>query len=152
MNLTAIVLGEIVLICWVLAVFAWYRTKSLQRRSEERLRVLERFSSTEELTAFLETKAGQRIMPGLDPRSINPLAKIITACATGIALVVIGGGFFLLLGRLPGTESLARELPSPFLIVAFFVAILGVGVVVAAFVSYLLSQRLGDGGEKGGLD
>jgi hypothetical protein len=57
-----LLLGQFAFLGFIIWVAARAREASLRQRSEERSRLLERFSSSQELTAFLNSEAGARLL------------------------------------------------------------------------------------------
>ncbi len=130
----------VVLIATQLAFFAFllwlaasHRQRSLSRHSEERLRVLERFSSGQELSDFLATERGGRFLEQFAVRPRNPAGLIVAGVVLGI-LAGAGGGAFLFLAEVED---------SAFLIPAAIVLAAATGILAATLVSYFLARKLG---------
>jgi hypothetical protein len=120
----------------------WNRLSKVQFDTHNKL--LDRFTSNEELLAYVQTPAGRRFLesapiPLEDPqRSIAaPLSRILWSVQAGIVLVVLAIGLLQLSGRF--TDELAH-----FFTVAGVLALsLGGGFVVSALAAYVLSRKLG---------
>ena len=108
----------------------------MRQRSEERSRLLERFSSSQDLTEFLNSAAGSRLLEkgGAPANPVRTLSGTVTA---GIITLFTGVGFLFLAGELPGFDS------DGFLIPGILGVMAGIGILVSAFVSAKLYKRAG---------
>ena len=134
--ITILLLGQFAFIGFIIWVAARAREANLRRRSEERTRLLERFSSSEELAAFLNSEAGARLLtthsgPG------HPTRKIVGAVFGGIITLFIGMAFLVVvfLGRDPSGGNLV--IPGTICVLA------GTGILLAAAISSWLFSRAG---------
>ena len=119
-----LILGQFIFLGFIIWVVSRSREASLRRRSEERNRLLERFSSSEELTAFLNSEAGSRL---LTPKGADhPTRKIVAAVFGGIITLFIGMAFLLVvfLGRDPSGGRLV--------VPGTICVMVGVGILIAA--------------------
>lgn len=121
----------------------WLRVSKLQTDTQNKL--LERFSSNEEMLAFIQTPAGMRFMESaslpteIGPRSVSaPLGRMLWSVQIGIVMVVAGGGMEIVGDRL--TEP---NVVTSFQVAAGLAIALGVGFILSALGSYILSRRLG---------
>jgi hypothetical protein len=125
------VLVPIALFAMVVLLVAFsYKLKKarLQEQGELRKRLLDKFSSGQEFTEFLATPQGQSFLKEQEARS--PKVRIISSIGAGIVLVLLGAAFFGLMFQkhsfvFPGTILTA----------------LGVGILVAAAISYRLYKK-----------
>lgn len=108
-----------------------YRQKSLQRRSEERLRIVERFTSGKELADFLATERGARFLEQFAMRHKDPAGLIILGVVVGILALFLGAAFFYIMARTA----------EDFLFAAVFIVTGGFGILAATGVSYLLARK-----------
>jgi hypothetical protein len=119
----------------------WSRLSKIQ--TDVHTKLLDRFSSNEDLLAYIQTPAGRRFLESapipLDaPRSIGaPLGRILWSVQVGSVLGVGGLGLVIVAQR--AVEEV-REPLGAFGVVAIA---LGIGFLVSAVMAYLLSQRLG---------
>ena len=130
-----LLLGQFAFIGFIIWVAARAREASLRQRSEERTRLLERFSSSEELTAFLSSEAGARLLK--THKANHPTRKIVAAVFGGLITLFIGLGFLMVvfLGRDPSGGNLM--IPGTICVMA------GVGILIAAGISSWLFSRAG---------
>src|SRR5438477_11500918 len=88
---------------WILRLFVenrrWSRIFSLQNQVHSKL--IDKFSSSQELAAYMETEAGKRFLEaapipiGVDSgqRVPNAVARVLTPIQIGVVLVLLGIGF-----------------------------------------------------------
>jgi len=120
----------------------WGRMFKLQ--SEVHGRLIDKFSTTQELAAYMSTEAGKRfleaapISAGIEPdqRMPNAVARVLTPLQIGIVLVLLGIGLFLLRHASPDTEL-------PMLIFGTVALMPGLGFIISAAVTWVLAARLG---------
>lgn len=109
------------------------RRTRIQARAELSRQLLDKFTSAQELTAFLESEGGQRFLDGMgsDKRE-GPREKVLGIIIPGCILTAIGIGFFWL-----GTDRSGLEMPGAVISSA------GIGLLIAAGVTYALSKKWG---------
>jgi hypothetical protein len=120
----------------------WSRLSKVQ--TDVHTKILDRFSSNDDLLAYIRTPAGSRFLEsapialdGGGPVPAPPVNRILWSVQAGIVLGALGIGILFMAGRAP--EEVAQGVSA-----AGVLAIaLGVGFIVAAGVSYVLSQKLG---------
>jgi len=120
----------------------WSRIFKLQ--SEVHGRLIDKFSSTQELAQYMETEAGKRfleaapISAGIEPeqRVPNAVARVLTPLQIGIVLVLLGLGLLLL-------RHAATETQVPMLIFGVVALMPGLGFIISAGVTWVLAARLG---------
>jgi hypothetical protein len=120
----------------------WNRLSRIQ--AEVHSKLLDRFSSSDELTAYMQTAAGQRFLEsGPSPLQEQPAAlaapvsRILWSVQAGI--VVLMGG----LGMLLVSRRFTEEPGEVFVGMGILAVALGAGFVISAGVAYLLSRKLG---------
>jgi hypothetical protein len=124
-----------------LAFVAFALLQQKTRREAQRLEVhnklLERIGSAKEFGEFLSTDAGNRFLTAISPeRPKPPHERVLTAVRTGTVLLFVGLALFMGIGeRAFGTGS--DELA----IVPTLATGTGVGLLVAALLSYKLAKR-----------
>ncbi len=129
------------------SVIIWIVATTIRRHKLARIvgemhnKMLDRFSSGQELIAYLQTDASRKFfeMGSSGPKS--PHSRILGAAQTGAILTALG--IALLLLRL-GVEHDPQDSGVPVLLLAGSVSLaLGVGFLAAAALSYRLSKFLG---------
>jgi hypothetical protein len=137
----------------LLATMAWViRTILNQRRwnrlskiqAEVHTKLMDRFSSNEELLAYVQTPPGRRFLEsGPSPlpeasRAIGaPLTRILWSVQAGVVLTIVGVGLLYV------SESMFYEASQTFFVLGVLSLAAGAGFVVSAVAAYALSRRLG---------
>jgi hypothetical protein len=122
----------------------WQRT--MRAQTELNTKLIDRFSSSEELLAYLQSPAGKTliepaVVPQVGPRPMPmnaPLSRIFWSLQSGIVVSTLGMGL-IVVSRGVATDDFARFLYG----VGIVVLTIGLGFAISAAVSYVLSQRLG---------
>ena len=132
--LFGIVFGMVTTVAVVLTL-ARVRNRRLELQTSVQTKLIERFSSAPELIEFLQSPTGREFVNGVQsaPAMITR-ERIITSVSRSIMLTFVGLAF-VGISWWTGVE----ELMVPGMIFFF----LGAGYVVASYVSYRLSIRLG---------
>lgn len=120
----------------------WGRIFKLQ--SEVHGRLIDKFSSNQELALYMGTEAGKRFLEaapipvGFEPeqRMPNAVARVLTPLQIGIVLVLLGAGFFLL-------RHTSAENEIPMLVLGTVALMPGIGFIISAGVTWMLAARLG---------
>jgi hypothetical protein len=120
----------------------WYRLSKVQTEAHNKL--LDRFTANDELLAYIGTPSGKRFLESapimLDTAAASigaPVKRILWAIEIGVVMVCLGGGLFLAQNNLPAEVSQVLS------VVSILVTALGIGFVLAAAATYLLSRRMG---------
>jgi hypothetical protein len=120
----------------------WNRLSRIQ--AEVHTKLMDRFSSNEELLTYVQTAPGRRFLESgpsplqeLAPTMGAPFSRILWSVQLGTVLLVSGVGLLFLSGR--AIEE-AREF---FYITGCLATAIGAGFVVSAAAAYFLSRRLG---------
>lgn len=125
----------------------WIRLSKVQTEAHNKL--LDRFTANEDLLAYIGTPSGKRFLESapimLDPSSSvgSPLRRILWSVEAGIVLASVAGGVLLARYYVPA------ELQQVLTVVGIFAVSFGVGFILAALASYLISRRLGVIGQAG---
>ena len=130
-----LILGQFAFVGFIIWVASRARETRMRQRSEERSRLLERFSSSQELTDFLNSEAGGRLLGKTEPG--HPMRSISGTVMAGIITFFAGVGFLFVSGELPHGDS------DGFLIPGILGVMAGVGILISAFVSTVLYKRAG---------
>jgi hypothetical protein len=119
----------------------WQRAARAQ--TELHTKLIDRFSSSEDLVAYLQSPAGKAFgeMPAVPssqaPRGMDaPLGRIFWPLQGGIVLGAAGAALLLVGSRI-------SEIGEGFFAIGTIVLAIGIGLVASAGISYVLSQRLG---------
>jgi hypothetical protein len=120
----------------------WQRIFKLQ--SEVHGRLIDKFNSTQELAAYMETEAGKRFLEAAPiPVNLetgqqvpNAVARVLTPLQIGIVLVLLGAGLMML-------RNASEEMSVPMLVLGTVVLMPGIGFILSAGVTWVLAARLG---------
>lgn len=142
---------------WLVRLFLenrrWSRTFKLQ--SDVHAKLIDRFSSSQELAAYMETDAGKRFLEAApisigierEQRMPNAVARVLTPLQVGVVMVLLGIGFLLL-------RRVSPDMNIPMLILGTVALMPGIGFILSAGITWVLAGRLGlipDGSETGVL-
>ena len=146
-------LGVLIIFGAIASFLVWLIKTTLDHRRWNRLsriqaevhgKLLDRFTSSDELMTYVQTPSGQRFLESgpspiqEEPRAIAaPVARILWSLQAGIVLAMGGVGMLIVSTRVP-------EEPAEFFMGMGILAVaLGAGFVASAGVAYLLSRKLG---------
>jgi hypothetical protein len=140
---TVVGIALISLIKYVVEYRRWLRISKVN--AEVHNKILDRFGSNEELLAYIDSPAGRRFLeatplaPGgtPHPRVSAPYGRILLSVQIGILLIGLALGFMWVSNRA------IEEVREVFLGLSIVGLMLGLGFVVSAGASYVLSRRLG---------
>jgi len=148
MIVSAVIIALMWILGWIIRAIInhrrWLRVSKLQTDMQNKL--LERFTSNEEMLAFIQTSAGQRFLeaasvvaePG--PRALSaPVGRMLWSIQLGIVILVAGAGLEIVSYQL----SSYADAVTGFQVAGGIVIALGVGFILSALGSFLLSRRLG---------
>jgi hypothetical protein len=120
----------------------WQRLSKIQ--TEAHTKLLDRFSSNEDLLTYIQTPAGRRFLESapipLNPetRSLGaPFSRILWSVQAGVVLTAGGIGLRWVSGRVP------VEMTTPLSVFGVLGISLGLGFIISAVIAFVLSHRLG---------
>lgn len=134
------------LIIWLIRTLVDYRrwNRLTRVQSEIHSKLLDRFTANQDLLAYIQSPAGTKFLESspisLDagPRSMAaPLGRILWSLQAGLVVAAAGIGMQVVSTRI------AAEAEEPLRALGILGVALGVGFVVSAVISYLISRRLG---------
>ena len=137
----ALMSGVVWLVKTLIEYRRWSRLSKVQTDVHNKL--LDRFTSNEDLLAYIQTPAGKRFLESApiaidSPRSIGaPLGRILWSSQAGTVLTVLGIGIELV------SRNALEEIAPPLAALGAVVVALGVGFLVSAFLAYILTRRFG---------
>jgi len=140
-------------ICLITGVLTWLVRTMLEHRRWSRIskvqadvhnKLMDRFTTNEDLLAYIQTPAGKRFLESapisLDgaPRAVSaPVGRILWSVQVGLVLAAAGFGLVYVSG------SINKTMLEPLFAMGVLAISIGIGFVVSAIVSYVLSRRLG---------
>ncbi|MBZ5583470.1 MAG: hypothetical protein LAQ30_14925 [Acidobacteriia bacterium] len=120
----------------------WSRMAKVQ--TEVHTKILDRFTANDDLLAYIQSPAGSKFLEStpirLDagPRTMGaPLGRILLSVQAGIVLVAAGLGFLVVSARVSPYSA------PPLQGLGTVGVALGIGFVISAIISYVISARLG---------
>lgn len=131
---------------WLIRLFLenrrWNRVLRLQ--TEMHTKLIDRFSSTQELLSYVGTDAGRHFLEAspiaLEARQTEPMpnavARVLTPLQVGLVLTLLGIGLLMLRHSLP-------EAAPPLLVFGTVALMPGLGFILSAGISWILAGRLG---------
>jgi hypothetical protein len=126
----------------IIATRRWNRLSKVQFDVHNKL--LDRFTSNEDLLAYVQTPAGKRFLESApiplqdDAPSISaPFSRILWSVQAGVVLAIAGGGLLYVSSRF------IDEPAEFFMVVGVLTLSLGGGFIVSAIAAYVLSRKLG---------
>lgn len=117
----------------------WSRLSKVQ--TEVHTKILDRFSSNEELLAYIQTPAGRKFLESTPisvdaPRALAaPISRILWSAQAGAVLTVLGLGIWLV------SRTTFEEVAAPLAAIGAVIIALGIGFLVSAFLAYTLTRR-----------
>jgi hypothetical protein len=119
----------------------WSRLSRVQ--TEVHSKLLERFTSSEDLLRYIETPAGRRFLESAPiptesgPRQVSaPIGRILFSIQTGVVVAAAGIGLMFV------SSGVDKDAAQPLYALGVVALSVGVGFVVSAVVSFILSRRL----------
>jgi len=133
-------------IVWIIRLVVeqrrWSRLAAIQTDVHSKL--LDRFSSNEELLGYLQSSAGKRFLEATPipieagPRPVSaPVARILWSLQLGFVLIAGGLGFDLVSLRVTGSDS------NVLYGLGIITLLVGVALTLSAGIFYVLSRRFG---------
>ena len=119
----------------------WSRLSKVQ--TEVHTKLLDRFSSNEDLLAYIQTPAGRKFLESAPinisaPQALAaPLGRILWSAQAGAVLTVLGLGILLV------SQTAIEEVAPPLAAMGAIVIALGIGFLVSASLAYSLTRRFG---------
>ncbi|MGH9395658.1 MAG: hypothetical protein ACRD18_02235 [Terriglobia bacterium] len=141
----------VIILCAVLWIFKvvlenrrWSRMTKIQ--TDLHTKLLEKFTSNEELFAYMETEAGKRFLESApvitdterSPRLSAPFGRILWSFQVGLILALAGIGLLAIRSEFQMTGG-----EQALLVLGTLGVTMGAGFIIAAAVSYGLSRHLG---------
>jgi hypothetical protein len=127
--------GAMTFVLWtIFSTIRRFKIAKLQADVQNRL--IEKFGTTQDLLAYVQTDAGKQLLESLSVERTSPFSRIIGAVQAGIIMFLFGLALLFLRGRVSGAEE-------GFLVFGTVFVTLGVGFAISAAASYSLSKSFG---------
>jgi len=134
------------LVVWLIRTLVDYRrwNRLTKVQTDVHTKILDRFTANNELLAYIQSPAGANFLQSapikLDaaPRSVGaPLSRILWSVQGGVVLIAGGIGLNFVSARL------SEEAAQPLQALGVLGLALGLGFVISAIISFVISRRLG---------
>jgi hypothetical protein len=134
------------LFVWLIRTFIDYRrwSRAAKVQTEVHTKLLDRFTANDDLLAYIQSPAGSKFLESapitLDagPRPVGaPLGRILWSVQGGLVLMAGGIGLLIVSGRVAAEASPALNA------LGVLGIALGLGFLVSAIISFVISRRLG---------
>jgi hypothetical protein len=134
------------LIAWLIRTLIDYRrwSRLSKVQTDVHTKLLDRFTANDDLRAYIQSAAGSKFLESspikLDagPKTLGaPLGRILWSLQGGLVMMAGGVGLQVVGGRV------AYEAGQPLHALGVIAVALGVGFVISAIISYVISRRLG---------
>ncbi|HEU4887336.1 MAG TPA: hypothetical protein VFV49_05575 [Thermoanaerobaculia bacterium] len=142
----AVMLLVVGTLAWLIRTLIEHRRWSRLSRTQVEVhgKLMDRLQSNEELIAYMQTPAGKRFLESapipLDasPRAVSaPIGRILWSMQVGLVLVMGGFGLQFV------SRTVDRDASQPLLAMGILGTAIGFGFLLSAFVSFVMSKRLG---------
>lgn len=133
-------------IVWLIRTLIEHRRWSRLSRTQVEIhgKLMDRLTSNEDLLAYMQTPAGKRFLEStpipLDasPRAVSaPIGRILWSVQVGLIMAMAGFGLQFV------SRSIDKNASQPLLAMGVLAVAVGLGFLLSALVSFLLSKRLG---------
>lgn len=131
---------------WIVYLFVQSRrwNRAYRHQSEIHGRLIDKFSSSQDLAAYMETEAGKQFLsataytsaPQAGPHMPNAVARVLTPLQIGIVMTLLGIGLILLRNAGPDMET-------PMAVLGTLALMPGIGFILSAGATWILARRLG---------
>jgi len=131
---------------WIVRLFVESRrwTRTLKTQSEVHSRLIDKFSASQDLAAYLETDAGKQFLavapvaPGMDVgvRMPNVVARVLTPLTAGIVMALSGIGLYLV-------RNAQTDMTTPMLVLGTLALMPGIGFILSSGATWVVARRLG---------
>jgi hypothetical protein len=133
-------------LAWLIKMLVEHRTwvRAYKAQTEMQNKLLDRLTPNEDLLAYLQTPAGKRLLESAPiafdasaPGMGGSVRRVLWAVQAGLVLAAGGGGVLFVSGHVD------PEVAQPLFAIGVLALSLGIGFVLSAIVSFVLSKRLG---------
>lgn len=125
-------------VVWIIKMSLAHRrfNRLTQLQHDLQSKLLDKFSSSQELSEYLHGDAGERFLQSATVERSDPHARILGSVQVCLVLLTGGAAFLVLQGRITGADE-------AFAFLGTLGVALGVGFGLSAGVAYLLSKAWG---------
>jgi hypothetical protein len=125
---------------WIISlIIAAFKNRAhLRAQTDFHNKMMEKFSSADEFTAYLQSEAGRSFFDNLTNEPVTPLTKILGSIQKGAILTLLGLGLVIL-----GNVYTASEGGNIMFVTGIISLTVGIGFLVSSAISYQLAKTWG---------
>jgi hypothetical protein len=138
-----LMLTMIALAAWLVWLDAKRRQARVAAHTDLQHRLLEKFSSPQDVAQFLQTEGGRRFLQGLTADTGQAAWRILRAMQVGVVFSLVGLAAIGLGLIYPLIDSNGHVHPSPGVIIGALILAFGAGFLISAALSYRMSKAWG---------
>lgn len=135
-SIVLITVLPIMMIFWGWVVWVILEWRKLRHKSKLQGKIVEKFSTAQELSDFLQSKQGSRFLNFLRFNGLAPREKILSSLTKGVILSFLGIAIIVV-------GSLFAEEMKYFIAFGIVLIAIGVGFLTSTLISYKLSKKWG---------
>ncbi len=133
---------------WIVAVISnnRRRLKVAEVQKEMQSKLFEKFGTSQEMVAYLNSEAGSKFLESATIEQTRPFGRVLGAIQAGLILFLLGIAMLLVRFTMPQVAFNAIEQAHnahAALGISFMLMALGIGFLASAAVSYSLSKKWG---------
>lgn len=122
------------------------RVKVAETQAQMHTKLLEKFGSSQEMIAYLNSEAGAKFLDSASIEQAKPFGRVLGSVQAGLILFLLGIAMLFVRFTMPSVGWNAVEQAQTahgFLAFSFLLLALGLGFLASAAVSYRLSKKWG---------
>jgi hypothetical protein len=148
LSVTSFFITAIIVIGWIARSVLEHKRwqQAMKTQTDAHVKLFDRLTSNEDLLAYIQSGPGQRfltaapMLPTIDSstRSMGaPISRILWSMQTGIVVGLAGVGLWI------AKNNVISDVAQPLVVFGILGMAVGLGFVLSALVSYVLSRQLG---------
>jgi hypothetical protein len=126
----------ITILFWAWVVWIILEWRKMGQKSKLQSKIVDKFTTIQEFNDFLQSQEGSKFLNFLKFNGLSPRGKILSGLSKGVILTMLGISL-IIIGQI-FTEEMKYFLAFGIIFIA-----LGVGFLIATFISYTLSKKWG---------
>jgi hypothetical protein len=126
----------ITILFWAWVVWIILEWRKMGQKSKLQSKIVDKFTTIQEFNDFLQSQEGSKFLNFLKFNGLSPRGKILSGLSKGVILTMLGISL-VIIGQI-FTEEMKYFLAFGIIFIA-----LGVGFLIATFISYTLSKKWG---------
>jgi len=135
-SMVMIITFPLLIAFWAWVVWIILEWRKMGQKSKLQSKIVDKFTTVQEFNDFLQSQEGNKFLNFLKFNGLTPKGKILSSMSKGVILTALGISF-VVIGQI-FTEEMKYFLAFGIVFIA-----LGVGFLIATFISYTLSKKWG---------